>query len=165
MEKGRCKHCRHEGLKITCALGLDPEAKAKAACPPGENYRDGLFYRIPCDSLAWHQARRQRVPISGGQLHALNHHAECDQFADPTDAELAQQEEEMNAFMKRMDLLTPVIQRIKREHDQSWRGVVPCPVCGGGELHLKLNVFGGIHGRQKHLHGKCATDLCVAWME
>lgn len=36
--------------------------------------------------------------------------------------------------------------------------VVECPACKG-RLHLSIAAYNG------HVHGKCETDGCVAWME
>lgn len=167
MTKGRCKHCSHQGLKIVCALGLDPEAMAKAACKPGENYKVGLMFRIPCDSKEWDLSfgKRSRHDGSGtgglsaGQLACIEQKAHCDQFTDPTDEEIAAEEASMKDYMRRFSLMLPLIRRVKQEHkDTNWKGVEVCPACQG-KLHMTHASCNG------HVWGACETEGCLSWME
>jgi hypothetical protein len=160
MQKGHCKHCRHEGLKIICEKGLDPVAMAKAAALPGEDHKLGLMYRIPCST----RERNLQYATSPGQLHCLEQKATCDQYEDPTDQEIKDHEAAMDAMMKRFEMTLPLIDRIKKAHNESWSGIEECPICKG-KLHLRLNCFGSFKGRQKHLHGQCETKGCLAWAE
>lgn len=41
----------------------------------------------------------------------------------------------------------------------SGAGDMPCPVCNRGTLRYSRAGYNG------HVHGKCSTDGCVAWME
>lgn len=38
-------------------------------------------------------------------------------------------------------------------------GEIPCPSCEGGKLRYSVASYNG------HMHGKCSTAGCVAWME
>jgi hypothetical protein len=38
-------------------------------------------------------------------------------------------------------------------------GVMDCPVCGAGKLRYSRRGYNG------HVHGRCSTEGCVAWME
>lgn len=166
MTKGRCKHCSHQGLKIVCALGLDPEAMAKAACKPGEDYKVGLAFRIPCDSKEWEmdffkrtQHRGPKDSPSAAQLACIEQKAHCDKFTDPTDEEIAAHQASINDGIKRFKLTLPLIARIKKEHKgTNWKGVEVCPACNG-RLHLTHTECNG------HVWGKCETEGCLAWME
>ena len=127
----------------------------------------GLILRIPCDSKERTAALFNRSgKMSDGQRAAMEQKAHCDKFTEPTEEEIAADEAEMDRHMQRMQLTFAVIARVKKKHDKSWSGVEKCPVCGN-KLHLQLNVFfseyQGEH--QKHLHGRCETQGCVAWME
>lgn len=167
MTKGRCKHCSHMGLKIVCALGLDPVAMAQAAAKPGEDYLSGLLFRIPCDSPEWHKDFERRTgPLSDGQRQCLEQQAKCDKFESPTDAEIAAYEKECDDWDAKFKLVVPLIGRLKAQHNRSWKGVEVCPACGG-KLHLQLNVYFSEHQgtTQKHMHGQCETDGCVRWAE
>lgn len=167
MTKGRCKHCSRQGLKTICALGLDLEGMAKAACNPDGDYRDGLALRLPCDTKEWTLALWNREgKASPSQLNCIAQKATCLSFTDPTDDEIATDKAEMDAAMDRMRLVYGLIGKVKKEHTESWSGIEKCPACGG-KLHLRLNCFFSEYqgSNQKHLHGKCETAGCVSWME
>lgn len=38
-------------------------------------------------------------------------------------------------------------------------GVITCPICGTGKLRYSRAGYNG------HVHARCSTDGCVAWME
>lgn len=167
MTKGRCKHCSHQGLKIVCALGLDPEAMAKAACNPGENYKMGLMFRIPCDSKEWDLSfgKRSRHDGSGrgglsaGQLACIEQKAHCDQFTDPTDEEVKAHQDAITEHAKKFAMTLPLIARIKKEHKgTNWYGFEVCPACNG-KLHMRHAAYNG------HVWGNCETEGCLSWME
>ena len=166
MNKGTCKHFSCQGLTRLCAAGQDPDALAQAACAPGEDYKLGLAYRIPCHTREHDldMFRRHGSKISAGIQRCLDQKAGCPDYAEPTAEEIAAHEAEMDAFMARFKLALPLIERIKREHQTSWSGIEPCPVCGAN-LTLRLNVFGRHGGTEKHLHGQCLTPGCLSWME
>jgi hypothetical protein len=167
MQKGRCKHCHRQGLKITCDQGLDPEAMAKAACRPGENYRAGLGLRVPCDSAAFDIELLSRGgKPSQQQLDCIGQKATCGQFTEPSAEEIAAYEADLDAFSKNMEKVSSLVVRIKAAHAESWQGIETCPACSG-KLHIKLNVFfSKMQGEdQKHCHGRCETPGCLQWAE
>jgi hypothetical protein len=166
MEKGRCKHCRHEGMKVFCALGLDPDAIAKSATPPGQDYKLGLFLRMPCDTKEWTTAlltsgsRR----MSEGQRQAVESKATCEKFEDPTDEEIAAYQIETTKLIADAAVVMTAVNDIKKKTRGSWGGTIKCPVCGG-KLHVSIHAFERIEGPQKHAHVACETKECVRYME
>ena len=166
MTKGRCKHCSHQGLKIVCALGLDPVAMAKASCRLGEDYSLGLMFRIPCDSKEWDMAFWNRTRndgsksrMSASQLDCIEQKASCDQFTDPTDEEIKAHQDAITEHTKKFAMTLPLIRRIKQEHKGTdWKGVEVCPACQG-KLHLTHAAYNG------HVWGQCETADCLSWME
>lgn len=85
--------------------------------------------------------------------------ARCQSRQWLTEAEVAAEVAQIEAHHRRFMTMLPVIQRIKEEHfGKSWFGVETCPVCNG-RLHLSHASING------HVHGKCETEGCVAWME
>jgi len=175
MTKGRCKHLRIGGPDPKCDLGLSPIAFAKAACLMGENVRDGLFFRLPCDSMEWTLAflkrtRGYKTPeeIPGEMRHIIAQKGSCDKFTDPTDEEIAASEEADKKKIQQFEKVLPLIKQIKDEHNESWSGVVKCPVCGN-DLLILLNCVRSEYedptALQKHCHGRCKTEDCVGWME
>ncbi len=149
-----------------CALGLDPEAMAKAAAKPGEDYRHGLAFRIPCDSKEWNLSfgKRSRhdgsgTGLSAGQLACIEQKATCDKFTEPTDEEIALHQTQIEDGLKRFKLTLPLIARIKKEHKgTNWKGVEFCPACNG-KLHMTHASLNG------HVWGNCETEGCLSWME
>jgi len=66
---------------------------------------------------------------------------------------------EIEEMMKNIHLQLDVMEKVKKEHEgESWQGVVECPVCKG-KLHVSHAEYNG------HVHGKCETEGCLAWME
>jgi hypothetical protein len=83
----------------------------------------------------------------------------CPQMRRPTPDEIEAREEWQK---QRMETLFTVLQGIgewRAKHEgKSHSDVVECPACKG-RLHLSIAAYNG------HVHGKCETDGCVAWME
>lgn len=59
-----------------------------------------------------------------------------------------------------MDVVMPVVSkwRVKPKPASDRREVIECPKCKG-QLHLSQSSYNG------HVHGRCETEGCVAWME
>lgn len=182
MTKGFCKHHHNEGLKTACDIGLDPEGMAKAACPAGQNHKDGMAFRIPCRS----PERTKEIwgKMSDGQLEAFSARATCSSYIEPTKEELATQERDINKLIDGVAIARPaIIEELKRRAkngDESvkaakkedlhrWHmpqknyftgaGEMDCPVCKTGKLRYSRASYNG------HVHAKCSTQNCVAWME
>jgi hypothetical protein len=65
----------------------------------------------------------------------------------------------MKASIERFMKAGPIVSEVKREHrGQNWKGVKPCPVCGGN-LHLTHASYNG------HVWGQCETKGCLSWIE
>lgn len=62
------------------------------------------------------------------------------------------------AFVKIAVALKGIADWRKQHKGKSHAEVVECPVCKG-RLHLTIAACNG------HVHGRCETDSCVAWME
>lgn len=83
----------------------------------------------------------------------------CEKYEEPTTEELAKQEAEWERVFARMAKVRPIISELKSIYkDQSWAGTRECPICSG-TLHLAISASNG------HVHGRCETDGCLAWME
>lgn len=92
-------------------------------------------------------------------MNCINQKAHCDQFEEPTDAEVAAYEAEGEALVERFRLIAPLIDKFKLEHKgKSWQGIVECPVCKG-KLHLSHAALNG------HVCGQCETEGCLGWIE
>jgi hypothetical protein len=152
MKKGTCKH--YTGFTLFRTAGQ---------CRAGVNYRDvtpdpdtsGCALRIPCHTVCnFYQP---------GQLAEFARRGTCAKYEEPTDAEVAAHEAEIEAMIAKseaqMAATTPLLKRIKKDHKgQDWQGVEVCPVCGG-KLHLSHAAYNG------HVHGRCETEDCLNWME
>ena len=163
MNKFTCKHHTGSYHNKTCAAGVVYADVTPNPTAPGSMFRE------PCVD---HILRSQfsGAPLSDGQFEQCRMQGTCEKRETPTPEEIKAWEEEQDRLTDRFDLVIPLIGKIKAEHNQSWAGVVECPVCKG-QLHLRLNVFGGCAGgrcgtpMKKHLHGSCQTEGCVRWAE
>lgn len=144
MRKGCCKHYHGSFNSDLCAAGV---AFADVTPRHGEK---GWGLRMPC-----------MLCSASGKPYDDPEKGTCDKFAEPTDDELAEYQREIYVSMELFAKAGPVIREIKSQHKgQDWRGVVDCPACGVKEaLHLSHSGYNG------HVHGRCETDNCLAWME
>ena len=83
----------------------------------------------------------------------------CEHLRRPTPEEIAADE----VWTKQqMDTLSTVLLGIadwRQKHEgRSYAEIIECPACKG-RLHLSIAAYNG------HVHGRCETDGCVAWME
>jgi hypothetical protein len=60
--------------------------------------------------------------------------------------------------LKQMELVTPVVNEWRKKQPIGKRETIECPACKG-RLHLSQAAYNG------HVHAKCETEGCVAWME
>lgn len=144
MRERTCKHYR--GCMDGCAVGV------KLADVTPRHGETGWGLRIPCV--------RDYGPRSTLKIDTANQ-GTCDKYEEPTAAELAEEDAAIEAAMQRHLRVGPVVRQVKQERKgTNWRGVVDCPACGGTQtLHLSHAAYNG------HVHGRCETDGCVAWME
>lgn len=105
------------------------------------------------NSAGWGMRRPCDADNVGSSVRTCTLYEEATQDELDEDAKLVQEAEE------RFKLVVPVIQTIKENNKgRNNNGTVTCPVCKG-----KLN---WIHAaRNGHVHGKCETTGCLAWME
>jgi hypothetical protein len=111
----------------------------------------GWGIRIPC---------HKRIEARDGEPVPR---ATCDRYEDPTDEEIAADEAEWERIAadseRKMRAVGPLVKRIKRENKgRSNRGVEECPCCKG-KLHWTIAGYNG------HVHMRCETDDCIAFME
>ncbi len=82
----------------------------------------------------------------------------CTQFEPPTDEEIAEYEKKIEAWVistsSARNAITEYI-----ENGGDFAGTFPCPICDTGILHYSRADYNG------HIHAKCSTEDCVAWME
>ena len=116
-------------------------------CRSGVDYREitGGTMRLPC--FADRPAPRP-----------------CDRYEEPTDEEIAADRARIDARMEEMRregiLLKPLLERIRRDHKKrSGSGVDDCPCCEGGKLSWSIAGYNG------HIHMRCTTRGCVAFMQ
>lgn len=184
MRKGTCIHASTIGLEHKCDLGLNPEAMAKSSCNPGEDYQDGLVFRLPCQTAELLRSfRRAPDKLSDGQEHCLSQQAKCDKYQDPTPEQIAKHEEEMRRLIDglriaRKAILADLSARHKNGDKSvqlnkscnpeveselsnfvSGRGQIDCLVCKVGKLSYRRPSYNG------HIHAACSTEDCVRWME
>ena len=145
MQKGLCKHYNGSFHNKNCCAGVcyddvTPDPK-----------KSGCALRQPC----------RQIPLftTPEQLAEFEKRGSCDKYEEPTQAELDGYEASIQSTMRNFTASLPLIGRMKQEHKgQDWQGVVECPVCKG-RLHMTHAAFNG------HVHGKCETENCLAWME
>lgn len=82
----------------------------------------------------------------------------CPQYSGWTDEELRKREEEITASLKRMGVIRKAI--VKAVAETGVRGgAMPCPACETGTVHYSQAASNG------HVHARCSTPNCAAWME
>jgi hypothetical protein len=90
----------------------------------------------------------------------------CSDFTDPTDEQILAHEAEMVNRENQIVALLPLMRRIKTEHNESWKGSEPCPVCGGLLLLSLACHFSGHQGTKKHTPASCSGRAGASgWME
>jgi len=66
---------------------------------------------------------------------------------------------EEEIFAEFLNFTIPIIEKLKDGHeDESWRGSMQCPKCGGT---LRVSIA-GVNG---HTRGYCKTTGCLNWIE
>lgn len=83
----------------------------------------------------------------------------CDHLRRPTPEEISAHEEWSASRMRRLFKVLEAIAPWRKENKgRSASTIMTCPICEG-RLHLSIAAYNG------HVHGKCETEDCVAWME
>lgn len=81
----------------------------------------------------------------------------CEKYQAPTDAEIAQEKAESDAYMAKFMLVMPFVSEWRKKLPKGKSEVVVCPACSG---RLKLS-----QSSYNHVWGACETEGCVRWME
>ena len=120
-------------------------------CKAGINYKEicggqekGIFARLPCLNTEYQKPDEQ---------------VNCEKYSEPTDQEIIDYGNWHNEHMDKMRKVMVGIKPWRDAHqNESFQEVVECPVCKG-RLHLSISSY------NSHVHGNCASDDCVSWME
>jgi hypothetical protein len=84
--------------------------------------------------------------------------ATCDKREVPTAEEAAAEEREMQKrFSDTITARLAIV--VATDGKRGVAGKIDCPVCNNGKLHYSVSGYNG------HIHAKCSTENCVAWME
>lgn len=88
----------------------------------------------------------------------------CDKFEPYTKEELDAQDKAIQDSIKGFTVARPaIIEECDRlgfkKGVKGISGKIPCPVCEKGDLHFSRSSYNG------HVHAKCTTANCMAWME
>jgi hypothetical protein len=106
---------------------------------------------LPC--IDWH--KKNPSAEKGYRIEC----ATCPKWEPPTSEEIAAAEAAWKASQDRMMLVLKATKPVRKEQKgKNWRGTIECPICKG-KLHLSHAAY------NNHMHGRCETDGCVAWME
>lgn len=137
-EMNYCQHyTRGSGANMVCAAGID--LKSVQIVPTGEK---GIKWG-PC--------------IEGHTL--TDPKAHCPHWIRRTREMGEKRADALQRSLDMMTLVMPVVSKWRSKPPfKSQRDVIECPVCKG-RLHLSQSSYNG------HVHGKCETAGCAAWME
>lgn len=84
---------------------------------------------------------------------------QCAHVEFPTEEEVQRQLAEHDKHMGKMMMALTAVDPIRKKYKgKDFVGVIECPVCKG-KLHVSHAAYNG------HVHAKCETADCVAWME
>jgi hypothetical protein len=115
----------------------------------------GCALRIPCKTTCGFTTKRQ--------LDEFAKRGTCSKFElltqDEFDKREAETEAALQESLRRMELVAPLIRRIKSENrKKSNSGTETCPACG-------KDLYWSISGYNGHVHMRCQTANCIAFME
>ncbi len=80
----------------------------------------------------------------------------CQHYAEPTAEDLAAEKAEQRASFERIGTARAAI--LAAGAKPCTAGRLPCPVCKAGTLLWTM-------ASNEHIHARCSTSKCVAWME
>lgn len=136
-EMDYCQHYgRGKGSDMVCAKGVDLKTMQKV--PTGEK------------GIRW-------GPCIGGHTLA-NPHEHCQHWIRRTREQGERRADGIEKSMRMMTVVMPVVAEWRKKLPIGKAEVIECPECKG-RLHLSQSSYNG------HVHGKCETPGCVAWME
>ena len=159
MNSGACIHF-NGGLNNCCNAGVNYAKAFNDAAP-------GMMMRLPCIQFREVPHSGRGTYIRAGEASTFEPfdrrgHVEipCQRRVMPTadqvqaDRKAADQCND-NAFAA---MRVSLEWRVSPAPTEDRHGVLPCPVCEGA-LHVHQSSVNG------HVHGACATEGCVRWME
>lgn len=83
----------------------------------------------------------------------------CQHVQFPTEEDVQKQIAEHEQSMKKFTVALVAVKPIREKYKgQDWGCIIECPVCNG-KLHVTHAAYNG------HVHAKCETPDCVAWIE
>ena len=136
-EMNYCQHYkRGKGADMVCAAGMDLKTIKKV--PTGEK------------QIKWGPC------IEGHTL--PNPREYCPHWIRRTREQGEKRADAVAATMRRMTVVMPVVDEWRKKKPFGKAEVIECPECKG-KLHLSQSAYNG------HVHAKCETPGCVAWME
>lgn len=178
-----CKHFTGTQNK-TCAAGIAYDSVTIDPDKPGSAYRKPCINWVEREkSLPTHRQR----PLSQNEL--AESCGKCDKHELPTAEEVAKWKTETNAWVEKNIRRTMLAREaILDDLRRRWKegptpehgitcpsdisrfckpqknyfcgaGKMKCPVCHEGELQYSRGSYNG------HVHARCSTKDCVAWME
>lgn len=136
-EMNYCQHyTRGKGADMKCAAGMDLKTIKKVATGP-----KGIKWG-PC--------------IGGHELpNPLEH---CPHWIRRTREMGEKRADDIAKALHRMEVVMPAVDKWREKKPLGKAEVIECPSCKG-RLHLSQSSYNG------HVHAKCETPDCVAWME
>jgi hypothetical protein len=136
-EMNYCQHYkRGKGADMVCSAGVDLKTLVKV--PVGEK------------QIKWGPC------IEGHTLE--NPTAHCPHWIRRTREMGEKRADGVERALRQMEILSPFLTEWRKKEPIGKSEIVECPVCKG-RLHLSQSSYNG------HVHGKCETPDCVAWME
>lgn len=145
---GRCKHFTGT-VKLCCSVGVRYADVERRHSPIRYGGTDGATYSstlsLPC-------------------IKRYNHAgAECEKIEFPTPEEVAAKiAGQDGAFRRMIAARSAIVEKLgpyKKRQSPNAAGTIPCPNCEGGTLHYSRAALNG------HIHARCTTEGCAAWME
>jgi hypothetical protein len=138
-------YCTHYAPKPGAALNVD-------------------FCAVGCGSSAMFKKAREiepngprMAPCIGGH-DCADVHAICPKWERRSLEHAEARADSIERHRKQMTLVFPVVKEWRAKLPFGKREIIECPACKG-KLHLSQSSYNG------HVHGKCETPDCVAWME
>lgn len=138
-DRNYCEHYKPRpgsALQDYCALGCGASARMDAGRQAGQPNM------TPC--IGGHKAADVLALCPKWQRRSIEH---AEARADS-----------IERTMNRMAIVDPVVNAWRDKPPRGKAEVIECPACKG-RLHLSQSAYNG------HVHAKCETPGCVAWME
>lgn len=106
-------------------------------------------------------AYRAGLPCFKPDLDGIEGHPKCacPHLRFPSEEEVQKELDEHERSVKKFTVALLAVNPIREKYKgKNWSGIIECPVCKG-KLHVSHAACNG------HVHARCETEGCVAWME